>query len=73
MPPFLPFMRVQLLPPDTCPDPSLGLFDGAFGRDLLRDGTGRHPPLETSMGKYVIGWLLGVPVVVLIVLYLFFG
>jgi hypothetical protein len=27
---------------------------------------------ETEMGKYVIAWLLGVPAVVLVVLYLFF-
>jgi hypothetical protein len=28
--------------------------------------------LETHMGKYVIGWLLGVPAIVLVILYLFF-
>jgi hypothetical protein len=27
---------------------------------------------ELNMGKYVIGWLLGVPAIVLVVLYLFF-
>ena len=64
-------MRVQLLPPDTCPDPSLGRSRG-FGRDRLRDGTGRHQPLEMNMGKYVLAWLLGVPAVVLVILYLFF-
>jgi len=25
------------------------------------------------MGKYVLGWLLGVPVVVLVIIYLFFN
>jgi len=28
--------------------------------------------LEKSMGKYFIGWLLGVPVVVLVIFFLFF-
>jgi hypothetical protein len=28
---------------------------------------------EQVMGKYFLGWLLGVPVVVLVVLWLFFG
>jgi hypothetical protein len=27
---------------------------------------------ETVMGKYFVGWLLGVPVVVLVILYFFF-
>jgi hypothetical protein len=27
---------------------------------------------ETRMGKYLIGWLLGVPVIVLVILYFFF-
>jgi hypothetical protein len=27
---------------------------------------------ETTMGKYFLGWLLGVPVVVLVVVYLIF-
>jgi hypothetical protein len=27
---------------------------------------------ETRMGKYIVGWLLGVPAIVLVVLYLFF-
>jgi hypothetical protein len=27
---------------------------------------------ETDMGKYFIGWLLGVPAIVLVLLYLFF-
>jgi hypothetical protein len=29
--------------------------------------------LENHMGKYFIGWLLGVPVVVLVILYFLFG
>jgi len=33
--------------------------------------TGIHTP-ETDMGKYIIGWLLGVPAIVLVILYLFF-
>lgn len=28
--------------------------------------------LECDMGKYVIGWLLGVPAIVLVVVYFFF-
>jgi hypothetical protein len=28
---------------------------------------------EIEMGKYFIGWLLGIPAVVLVVLYFFFG
>jgi hypothetical protein len=28
---------------------------------------------RTSMGKYFLGWLLGVPVFVLVLLYFFFG
>ena len=28
---------------------------------------------ETHMGKYFIGWLLGIPAVVLIILYMFFN
>jgi len=28
--------------------------------------------LENSMGKYVLAWLLGVPALVLVVVYLFF-
>ena len=28
---------------------------------------------ENPMGKYFIGWLLGVPVVVLVILYFLFG
>jgi hypothetical protein len=27
---------------------------------------------EIFMGKYIIGWLLGVPAIVLVILYLFF-
>jgi hypothetical protein len=33
-----------------------------------------HPPLEiTTMGKYFVGWLLGVPVFVLVIVYFFFS
>lgn len=28
---------------------------------------------EMTMGKYLVGWLLGVPVVVLVIAYLIFG
>lgn len=28
---------------------------------------------ECSMGKYIIAWILGVPAIVLVVAYLFFG
>ena len=31
-----------------------------------------HPSKETNMGKYFLGWLLGVPAVVLLVLWFFF-
>jgi hypothetical protein len=27
---------------------------------------------ESSMGKYIIGWLLGIPAIVLVIFYLFF-
>jgi hypothetical protein len=29
--------------------------------------------MEFSMGKYVLGWVLGIPAVVLVVVYLFFN
>ena len=29
-------------------------------------------PKETRMAKYLVGWLLGVPAVVLVILYFFF-
>jgi hypothetical protein len=29
-------------------------------------------PEENQMGKYFIGWLLGIPAVVLVILYFFF-
>jgi hypothetical protein len=32
-----------------------------------------HPLPQTGMGKYFIGWLLGVPVLVLVILYFLFG
>ena len=34
-----------------------------------------HPDFHrsTDMGKYFLGWLLGVPLIVLVVLYFFFG
>lgn len=31
-----------------------------------------HQLLETDMGKYFIGWLLGVPAIVLVLLYILF-
>jgi hypothetical protein len=32
-----------------------------------------HPSLpETDMGKYFIGWLLGIPAIILVLLYLIF-
>ena len=34
---------------------------------------GYLPRPEKSMGKYFIGWLLGVPAIVLVILYLIFG
>jgi hypothetical protein len=30
------------------------------------------PPLEIIMGKYLLAWLLGVPGIVLLLVYLFF-
>jgi hypothetical protein len=30
------------------------------------------PPKETIMGKYLLAWLLGVPGIVLVLVYLFF-
>jgi hypothetical protein len=32
----------------------------------------RHHSRRATMGKYFLGWLLGVPVVVLVLIYLFF-
>jgi hypothetical protein len=32
----------------------------------------RRVPGDIIMGKYLVGWLLGVPVVVLVILYFFF-
>jgi len=46
----------------------------ASGHDLHGGGSGHQDfrQQETAMGKYVLGWLLGVPMVVLVILYLFF-
>jgi hypothetical protein len=33
---------------------------------------GSEPLMEMAMGKYVLAWLLGVPAIVLVVIYLFF-
>jgi hypothetical protein len=38
----------------------------------LADLSHRSPHPEREMGKYVLAWLLGVPTVVLVILYLFF-
>jgi hypothetical protein len=35
--------------------------------------SGCTPLPEQFMGKYFIGWLLGVPAIVLVILYLIFG
>ncbi len=32
----------------------------------------RYKLLESVMGKYLLGWVLGVPVIVLVLVYLFF-
>jgi hypothetical protein len=32
----------------------------------------RRDQLETTMGKYVLGWFLGIPLGVLVILYLIF-
>jgi hypothetical protein len=32
----------------------------------------RNRSRRDSMGKYIIGWLLGIPAIVLVILYLFF-
>jgi hypothetical protein len=34
--------------------------------------TAESASFENTMGKYFIGWLLGVPAIVLVVLYFFF-
>jgi len=45
----------------------------AAGRN---EGAAAEPPplkpKETRMAKYLVGWLLGVPAVVLVILYFFF-
>jgi hypothetical protein len=39
----------------------------------LKPAIARTQPLGvTIMAKYLVGWLLGVPVVVLVILYMFF-
>jgi hypothetical protein len=38
----------------------------------LPDGGIATLSTESSMGKYIIGWLLGIPAIVLVILYLFF-
>ena len=35
-------------------------------------GLGVRKEQETNMAKYLVGWLLGVPAVVLVILYFFF-
>jgi len=40
----------------------------AFGRIVCAP----KPAWEMAMGKYVLAWLLGVPAIVLVVIYLFF-
>ena len=52
---------------------------GAGGTPLAKRGSRGAPPegpttftQEHSMGKYFIGWLLGVPVFVLVILYFLF-
>lgn len=42
---------------------------GCVGRDRRR---GVETIKETLMAKYLVGWLLGVPVVVLVILFFFF-
>jgi hypothetical protein len=32
-----------------------------------------HPQGEFVMGKYVLGWVMGVPVILLVVIYLIFN
>ncbi len=71
--------RVQLLPSDTGPAASSSRSRGPFfevGHERF-DDEDRAPlttssALETDMGKYVLGWILGVPAIVLVILYLFF-
>jgi hypothetical protein len=31
-----------------------------------------QPSTESHMGKYILGWLLGIPAIVLVILYFFF-
>ena len=48
------------------------LITGAVGPPLASFGLGQIEQ-EHVMGKYFLGWLLGVPVVVLVAVWLFFG
>jgi hypothetical protein len=41
-------------------------------RSINRQARASHPRKETSMGKYFIAWLLGVPAIFLVILYFFF-
>lgn len=43
----------------------------AKARALLNSGT--HDTWRIDMGKYILGWLLGVPAVVLVIIYLLFN
>jgi hypothetical protein len=41
---------------------------------LLHRAAAHHPQAkEHTMGKYFLGWLLGIPAVVLVAIWLFFG
>jgi hypothetical protein len=57
---------------------SANAVPAAFRVKRARSGTAlacsshRHLNKGHTMGKYLIGWLLGIPAIVLVILYLFF-
>jgi len=44
----------------------------SHGQTLSRYVEGFHTSQEIIMGKYVLGWILGIPAIVLVVAYFFF-
>lgn len=72
---FLRSLRTLALVIDRCGlDPRIGACCGRAGDALAPVLATEDINLkgESSVGKYVLGWILGVPMVVLVVVYLIF-
>ena len=56
------------------PQPEEGVPLPRYGatRGVAYWSDGRDARIISTMGKYLVGWLLGVPVFVLVILYFFF-